>query len=66
MINAVVTEDRVNVSHSRTVRLVKGKEKPVIDILPDTEPGCSLLAQIHCSKGKSGKVPSLLLILNLF
>ncbi|XP_065224311.1 ester hydrolase C11orf54 homolog [Planococcus citri] len=56
MINAVVTEDNVKVPLSRTARIVKGKEKPVIDTVPDTEPGFSFMAQIHSSRGESGKV----------
>lgn len=57
--NAVVTEEKVKVPLSRTARIVKGKERPVVDIVPDTEPGLSFMAQIHSSRGEPGKVSNI-------
>lgn len=52
----MVTEDKVKVPLSRTARIIRGKERPVIDIVPDTEPGLSFMAQIHSSRGEQGEV----------
>lgn len=56
MVNLVLNENEVKVPSSRVSRIVEGCDRPKLEVLPSAETTCSLLANIHCSRGESGKV----------
>ncbi|XP_065219717.1 uncharacterized protein LOC135845180 [Planococcus citri] len=56
IVNLVLNENEVKIPSSRISRMVEGSDKPKLEVLPDTETTCSLLANLHCSRGEPGKV----------
>lgn len=56
IVNLVVNKSHVKIPSSRISRIIEGQEKPKLEQLPEAESTCSLLANLHCSRGESGKV----------